>query len=467
MFGYPVPRSLIVVAAIALAALALGGLSLRQKSATVSDGDQTVTFSAESATVGGALASAGIALFPEDIVQPSAESPLDSGTAIVITRALPVQIIEGGVALSIRTHQRKISAIILESGKTVSPEDAVYADGVRLPIDQWDAVGAIPHVILIQRATPITIIDGSTTHTIITAARTVGEAIAEAGITLFAADGVTPPLGAPITSGLTISIERSLPITIEVDGRSLQTRTHRTTVAEVLADTGVTLVGADTTTPALDAPPPADGSPIRVARVVEQIVIETKPLPYETQHQAVADLEIDNVQIIQAGAYGTTASRVRVRYENGIEISRAAEDTWVSIAAQPRILGYGAKIVVRTLDTPDGPIEYWRAIRMYATSYSAARAGTPRSAPWYGRTRSGKTLTIGMAAIDLRVMPLGTRLYVPGYGFATAEDTGGGVKGKWIDLGYDDWNYVGWNQSVTVYFLTPVPPADQIKWVIP
>ncbi|HLF00488.1 MAG TPA: G5 domain-containing protein, partial [Anaerolineales bacterium] len=274
-------------------------------------------------------------------------------------------------------------------------------------------------------------------------------------------------LTTPLTPNLTITLQRSLPITVEVDGRALGTRTHRGTVAEVLADAGLTLLGNDYAVPALNEPPPADGSPIRVVRVVEQIVTETKPLPYETQYQAMPALEIDNTPIIQAGAYGATATRVRVRYENGIEVARASEESWVAVAPQPRILGYGTQIVIHTLDTPDGPVEYWRAIRMYATAYSASRAGTPVTAPWYGRTRSGKKLTIGMVAIDLRVMPLGTRLYVPGYGYATAEDTGGGVKGKWIDLGYDDWNFVNWHQYVVVYFLTPVPPADQIKWVIP
>jgi 3D (Asp-Asp-Asp) domain-containing protein len=278
---------------------------------------------------------------------------------------------------------------------------------------------------------------------------------------------VEPALSTPLTPNLTINIIRSLPVVLEVDGRAIQTRTHYTTVAEVLNAAGVKLLALDYALPALTDSPPADGSPIRVVRVSEQFVTETAALPYETQYQANADLEIDNTQVVQAGAYGTAATRIRVRYENGIEVSRTLEDTWTAIAPQPRLISYGTKIVIRTVDTADGPIEYWRAVRMYATSYSASRSGTPRTAPWYGRTRSGKTLTIGMAAIDLRVMPLGTRLYVPGYGYVTAEDTGGGVKGKMIDLGYDDWNFVNWHQYVTVYFLTPVPPADQIKWTIP
>jgi len=58
-------------------------------------------------------------------------------------------------------------------------------------------------------------------------------------------------------------------------------------------------------------------------------------------------------------------------------------------------------------------------------------------------------------------------MYVPNYGYVTAEDTGGGVRGKMIDLGYDDNNFVNWHQYTMVYFLTPVPPANQIQWVIP
>jgi 3D (Asp-Asp-Asp) domain-containing protein len=112
-------------------------------------------------------------------------------------------------------------------------------------------------------------------------------------------------------------------------------------------------------------------------------------------------------------------------------------------------------------------LQYWRAYTMYATSYTASSAGTPRTSPWYGYTASGMKLTKGIVAIDRRYIPFGTRMYVPGYGFAVAGDTGGGVKGRWIDLGFDEDNYVGWHQTVMVYFLAPAPSADQIRWIIP
>jgi hypothetical protein len=76
-------------------------------------------------------------------------------------------------------------------------------------------------------------------------------------------------------------------------------------------------------------------------------------------------------------------------------------------------------------------------------------------------------LTKGIVAVDPDVIPLKTNLYVPGYGLARAGDTGGGVKGKFVDLGYDEWNYQSWHWWSDVYILTPVPPADEIAWVLP
>jgi resuscitation-promoting factor RpfB len=469
MNGYPIPRWLYGLGFLVLVALGLGlaNIAFVNRSVTIHDGTETVVVQTQANTVAGALHSAGISLYPEDQTQPTPDTQLNADMPITILRAVSVEVTEGGVSSTIRTQQQTIAAILAEAGKTVAKGDAVYVDGSQVANDALKASAPIPHSILIQRLNAATIIDGSSSQTINSAALTVGEALTQAGLNLFVADGVEPSLTTLLTPNLTITISRSLPVTLQVDGRALQTRTHHHTVADVLADVGVALVGDDYTTPPLSDPPPADGSPIQIVRVIEQFVTETKPLRYESQTQALPDAELDTTQVIQAGAYGTTATRIRVRIENGQEVSRTSEDTWTAIAPKPQIIGYGTQIVLHTLDTADGPVEYWRAIRMYATSYSAARSGTPKTAPWYGHTRSGKILSIGMAAVDLGLMPLGTRMYVPNYGFVIAEDTGGGVRGKMIDLGYDDNNFVNWHQYTVVYFLTPVPPVGQIQWVIP
>ena len=58
-----------------------------------------------------------------------------------------------------------------------------------------------------------------------------------------------------------------------------------------------------------------------------------------------------------------------------------------------------------------------------------------------------------IVAVDPSVIPLGTRLYIPGYGFAVAGDTGGGIKGNMIDLGYPDGVAVDWKTGWTDVFI--------------
>ena len=84
---------------------------------------------------------------------------------------------------------------------------------------------------------------------------------------------------------------------------------------------------------------------------------------------------------------------------------------------------------------------------MYATWYNPASSGRSKSDPSYGRTATGRLVTYGIVAVDPAVIPLGTRLYIPGYGYAVAADTGGAVKGYVIDLGYPDGVTVDWRSK--------------------
>jgi uncharacterized protein YabE (DUF348 family) len=416
-------------------------------------------------TVRAALYEAGIALDVEDAVQPALDAALAPNMVITVQRAATVRVEADGQAHSLRTQLTDPEQILSALNITLNPTDAVWVDGMEMT-QRAGAPRRGVSTIVVRRAVPVSVSEGGAFFAFGTPARTVGEALWQAGLQLYRADLVRPALDAPITPHLAIHITRANPITIQADGRIVQTRTQNSVVGEVLAEVGVPLVGLDYAIPAADQPVPADGL-IRVVRVREDVLTEQEFIPFETVYQAMPDKEIDVVQTLQTGVDGAKRRFIRVRYEDGLEVSRVTENESVAQTPAPQVIGYGTNIVIRTLATPDGVIEYWRSYTMYATSYSPARAGTPKTARNYGRTASGKLLVKGMVAIDRSMMPFGTRLYVPGYGFAVAEDTGGGVKGRWIDLGYDDHNYVTWHQVVTVYFLTPVPPADQIRWIIP
>ena len=168
-------------------------------------------------------------------------------------------------------------------------------------------------------------------------------------------------------------------------------------------------------------------------------------------------MPLDQTQILQPGENGLTVQRIRIRYEDGKEISRTSEDETIVRPPKTRLLGYGTKVEVKTATVDGVEIEYWRAVQMYATAYSPCRSGVDKC---FSSTSSGKSLRKGMVGLryDWYLSMQGQRLFIPGYGFASVEDVCGGCVGKpWIDLGYSDNDYEKWNSWVTVYFLTPVP----------
>jgi len=183
-------------------------------------------------------------------------------------------------------------------------------------------------------------------------------------------------------------------------------------------------------------------------------VVEQSPIPFDAVWQPDPNTEIDNQGLLQEGEPGVLERRIRLRYEDGQVVDRRVEGESVVQAPANRVMGYGTKVVVRQLS---GGLEYWRVLRMLATSYSAGTAGVSRSSPYYGRTATGMTMRHGIVAVDPSVVPLGSQVYVPGYGVGIAGDTGGAIRGRRIDLGYDDENLQLWYQWVDVYLLTPVP----------
>lgn len=101
------------------------------------------------------------------------------------------------------------------------------------------------------------------------------------------------------------------------------------------------------------------------------------------------------------------------------------------------------------VETSYGAINYSNVMSMEATAY------LPTDGSGAGITATGIKATYGVVAVDPRVIPLGTKVYIPGYGVALAADTGGAIKGYKIDLcmeSYGECMRFG-RRNVTVYVL--------------
>ena len=153
------------------------------------------------------------------------------------------------------------------------------------------------------------------------------------------------------------------------------------------------------------------------------------------------------------GHDGVRTRSYRVVIEDGMEREKKLVKESYEREPQNTVIYYPSGSAAPT-GLPDGNINVTGVNRVYATWYNAASSGKSAGDPAYGMTRSGQMLRKGIVAVDPKVIALGTRLYIPGYGFAVAGDTGGGIKGNMIDLGYPDGAPSDWRTGwVDIYIL--------------
>jgi uncharacterized protein YabE (DUF348 family) len=450
---------------LGLAALLIVGYQRTLTRVTLVADGQERALRTHQTTVAAVLREAGVTLFPEDVVEPPLDERVFVNETIAVRRARPVSVDVDGQLIQGRTQLTSAFDILAQLQVQAGPHDEVHVLADEASAENVSGGETLPPLnIQIERAVPVVVLedDNPPLH-IETTAPSVGEALREAGITLYLADDVRPSLSSPVESGLRVRIGRSVPVIVHADGHTYRTRTHSSTIGDVLADIGVSLQGLDYAEPDLGVDM-GEGQEIRVVRVREELLVNQEPLPFETQWAPDPNLEIDHQALGQQGEPGVYERRIRVRYEDDVEVRRWTEAEWVAKAPKAKILNYGTQIVLRSIDTPEGPREYWRRLRMLATSYSAATAGKSPDHPYYGITRLGWRMRDGIVAVDPRVIRLGSQVYVPGYGVGDAADTGGAISNLRIDLGYSEENYKSWYRCVDVYLLTPVP--DDVEFVL-
>jgi len=424
----------------------------------------------------------GYALRPEDEVTVAGAWGPDA--RVVVQRARPVHLLADGHSQVVWTRSDTVAGVLDDAMLSLAPADEILlgdkqvALAEKLPHARWLPIAGRrsarpwqqipqPLALSILRATPVQVIaEGGVARTIWTRADTVAQALAENDIPMHEGDEALPSLDAAIQPGMRVLLRRATPITIIADGQTIETRTRQKTVGDALQALGILLLGEDQVHPPLDA----ELHPnilIQITRIAEKLEYEEDLLPFETVWEPDDDLLIDARRVGAEGRPGVLRRRYRVRYENGKEVSRKLEDEWVAVTPERKVILYGRKIVQHTAMTPDGPITYWRKLRAYTTSYSPSRSGTDPSLPWYGHTRLGFTAGKGVVGVDPSVVNMSQKLYVPGYGFAIAGDTGSGLHGKHLDLGFSDNTYESWHWWSDVYLLWPPPPTYAINYVLP
>lgn len=281
--------------------------------------------------------------------------------------------------------------------------------------------------------------DGKTLN-VSTFAGTVGEALAEKDIKVAPEDVITPGIDERLKDGMSIRIKRAFAVKILSDGKEHMVKTQPDTVANVLAKASISIGEKDKVEPQLNT---YINEPVQVVvtRVNQKIIEEIKTIAFETVSRKDPGLPIGQRKVLQQGENGQEKIVTTLTIENGKVVSKSTTSTVIK-PAKPQIVLTGS---MQVASRGDVDFAYTKKLRMLATAYTHTGNLTAMDT----RPR------VGVAAVDPDIIPLGSRLYIDGYGFARAEDTGGAIQGERIDLFMDsraEANRFG-KRWVTVYVL--------------
>jgi 3D (Asp-Asp-Asp) domain-containing protein len=274
---------------------------------------------------------------------------------------------------------------------------------------------------------------------------TVGQALAGLGMTIGPRDTVRPSADSRLTPGLHIYVSYAHNLRLIYNGEERIVYTQADTVGEFLGELGIVAQPGDRVFP-------DPGDPVRTSMVISVITFRDgveyteDPLEYGTVYTYDANyLEGDEV-LVSAGSMGYVRREYQITRVNGTRPAGTGvggdgagdgrgdrPGTASPATPAPR---YVPPVVSAAFDW--GPSGCSHTMTVWATWYNAESAGGTRTATGTGVYR-------GIVAVDPSVIPLGTRMYIPGYGPGLAADTGGGVRGNMIDLGFGDNDVVDWH----------------------
>lgn len=271
-------------------------------------------------------------------------------------------------------------------------------------------------------------------QTLTTTEGLVSEILAKANVAVTEHDAITPAADAEVGPDNNIAIEKAFEITLLDGGEEKKVRSTSTTVADFLKQQNIQLSEFDRVEQKMDESI-VPNSIIQVVRVekVTDVVEEATNFAVETKKED--SLLKGKEKVVQQGVNGTVSRTYEVVKENGKEISRNMMSEKIIKEPTKKVVAVGTKVMTASVSrgtnsaaAPSGGKEFY----VTATAYTAYCNGCS------GVTATGMNLksnpNLKVIAVDPSVIPLGSKVWVEGYGHAVAGDTGGAIKGNKIDL---------------------------------
>ena len=278
----------------------------------------------------------------------------------------------------------------------------------------------------------------------------VAELLDKEGVTVSEADKLSVPPESEIGDGNEIIVKRGRQVTIKTSEGETVANVTSADAEDALKEAGYQTRAADEIT--------KEGDVISVVEVDEKTEETVVPIGFDTIYTDDDSLIKGETRVVQAGVNGERLITEYVVYRDGEEASREELSNEVIKEPVDRIIARGTKVIStpapsKNVTAPSAKgtsfssdtgstingMKYKKKITMQATAYSTS----PSENGGYAVSAKGNPLKHGIVAVDPNVIPLGSKVYVEStdgswvYGVASAEDTGGAIKGNKIDLCYE------------------------------
>lgn len=262
----------------------------------------------------------------------------------------------------------------------------------------------------------------------------VSEILAKANVSVTEHDAITPAADAEVGPKNKIAIEKAFEVTLLDGNEEKKVWSTSTTVADFLKLYNIQLSEFDRVKQKMDelVVPNSEIQVVRVEKVTDVVEEETN---FAVETKKEDSLLKGKEKVVQDGVNGTVSRTYEVVKENGKEVSRNMVNEKIIKEPTKKVVAVGTKVMTASVSrganssaTPSTGKEFY----VTATAYTASCNGCS------GVTATGVNLksnpNLKIIAVDPGVIPLGSKVWVEGYGYAVAGDTGGAIKGNKIDV---------------------------------
>ncbi|MEQ8196645.1 MAG: ubiquitin-like domain-containing protein [Clostridiaceae bacterium] len=286
-------------------------------------------------------------------------------------------------------------------------------------------------ILIKSKQKTVTIVIGNDTKTITTYDTNVEKVLSDEGIILKEKDKVSPSLESALNKTDTITVTRAKNLTVKVDGKEVSVLSSDRNVGEMLKSEEISVGSDDKISPEATSEL-TEGMEVKITRITSKTLTKSVSIDYSTDIKPDSELLDIFKKKIQSGIKGEKQITYKVLYEDGKEISREVAGEKIVKEPVNEVIIQGTQKSV-ALSRGGEPISFSKKLSCRTTAYWAVN-GVGSTYTCSGKLAVRNSQGYSTVAVDTSVIPLGTKMYIPGYGFAIAADTGSAIIGNTIDV---------------------------------